>query len=156
MTIVVVALAPASMILGVMPGMFAVQGARLELRAVHGEGRSGTFTARQLKCSRTGCAWWGPIDLTTERSRRKKPGSTAAMSVSCPQATRCELVTSDFEPELVKAAERIHVSAGEAGLRGSVVQRRGLPDGLGIGTPGPRETSAPTRPPTRGELPPPV
>ncbi len=29
----------------------------------------------------------------------------------------------------------IHVSAGEARLRGSVVQRRGLPDGLGVGTP---------------------
>jgi hypothetical protein len=55
---------------------------------------------------------------------------------------RGESLTGDFEPELVKAAERIHVSAGEAGLRGSVVQRRGLPDGLGVGTPGPRDLGA--------------
>jgi hypothetical protein len=50
---------------------------------------------------------------------------------------RGEPLTGDFEPQLVKAAERSHVSAGEARLRGSVVQRRGLPDGFGVGTPFP-------------------
>ncbi|MGV9329954.1 hypothetical protein [Streptosporangium sandarakinum] len=87
MTIVVVALAPASMILGVMPGMFAVQGARLELRAVHGEGRSGTFTARQLKCGRTGCAWWG--------SHRSDDGTIEKEEAWIHGCNECELSAGD-------------------------------------------------------------
>lgn len=43
---------------------------------------------------------------------------------------RGESLNGDFETELVKAAERSHVSAGEAHLRGSVVHVEVLRMGL--------------------------
>jgi hypothetical protein len=54
------AVAPVSIVIGVMLGVVAVTGLELELRAARGEGQFGVFAAEQLKCEvRDGCTWWG-------------------------------------------------------------------------------------------------